>query len=99
MYPEIEIEAKLYICTQVVKKECDFSIKSLAQFINKMYVQDTQDSVQADAKLIRSEESVRLDLFRWGFHWGQNNNRPYFEGSDLVIKMLNFSAYTIPTDV
>ena len=47
-------------------------------------------------QLVRSEESCRVDLLKWGARWQSNKSRPYFEGherADVVEARESFVNY------
>ena len=95
MNPELETEAKLYVCEQVKRKECDFSAKKLAQFKTDLFYELNPDIQKPSGTsiLVRSESSVKRDLIKWGFSYGNNSKRPYFEGHerpDVVDHRLSF---------
>ena len=53
---------------------------------------------QVEDKLIRSEESCRVDLKKSGAKWDKNKNRRYFEGherEDVVANRKEFVDYFI----
>ncbi|RMZ94288.1 hypothetical protein BpHYR1_019663, partial [Brachionus plicatilis] len=58
-YPELEIEAKIYVDQQATKKECDFNLKDMAIFINDKYLEligeiKTCETKETNHNLIRS---------------------------------------------
>ena len=73
--------------------------KRFSIFINKQFNLLYGDTFnQVEDKLIRSEESCRVDLKKWGAKWDKNKNRPYFEGherEDVVAKRKEFVDYFI----
>ena len=99
LYPELEFQAKSYALEKASQKKSSFVVKDLAFFINKQFNLLYHDaSNQVEDKLIRSEESCRVDLKKWGAKWDKNKNRPYFEGherEDVVIKRKEFIDYFI----
>lgn len=99
LYPELETQAKSYALENASQKKCSFVVKDLAFFINKQFYFLYGDTFnQVEDKLIRSEQSCRVDLKKWGAKWDKNKNRPYFEGherEDVVTKRKEFVDYFI----
>ncbi|CAF1665546.1 unnamed protein product [Adineta ricciae] len=81
VYPDIENEAKAFAVSQCEQKAASFTTLELAQFINEKYCKINNIN-ENNFELIRSAESARLDLRRWGARFDTNANRPYFEGHD-----------------
>ncbi|CAF4933425.1 unnamed protein product, partial [Rotaria socialis] len=81
IYPELEEEARAFAVIECNKKAASFTAYELAQFIDNRYY-EINDIQKNDLKLVRSVESCRLDLRRWGAHFDINLNRPYFEGHE-----------------
>jgi hypothetical protein len=74
-------------------------VNELAKFINKRFFELYGDSFKEDfGELIRSEESCRTDLLRWGARWDSNTKRPYFEGherEDVLVQRRNFIDFLV----
>ena len=81
IYPELEEEARAFAVIQCNQKAASFTAYELAQFIDKQYY-EINEIQKNDSKLVRSVESCRLDLRRWGTRFDSNSNRPYFEGHE-----------------
>ena len=81
VFPEIELQGKVYAVNECRKKSADFSAIHLAEFIDGAFYQ-LSDTVKTTASLVRSIPSCRLDLRRWGARFDSNSQRPYFEGHD-----------------
>lgn len=95
IFPELEIEAKSFVIKVCSGKTADFAVADLAKFVDSEYYEVT-GIVKVDAGLIRSEQSCRLDLRRWGARSEANSQRPYFEGherSDVVAHRKQFVEY------
>ncbi|CAF1384088.1 unnamed protein product [Adineta ricciae] len=95
VFPELEIEAKLFAIESCSRKSADFTVINLANFIDKEFYKLTQTS-KLDTVLIRSVESCRLDLRRWGAKFEPNSQRPYFEGherQDVIVHRQEFISY------
>ena len=79
------------------KRECTFSIKSLARFLTTKFFEITNVNNESDENmLIRNEESIRQDLYRWGVKFGSNSTQPYFEGHerlDVINERTKFVDY------
>lgn len=92
-YPELEMEAKAYALNAASTKECTFDLNKLATFVDQRFREIYADKLKElnfdSDELIRSEESCRADLMKWGAKWDKNKNRPYFEGherEDVIVK-------------
>lgn len=81
VYPEIEIDAKLFVADACSKKSGNFTSIDLARHIDKLYYKVT-NTTKDQNELIRSERMCRLDLRRWGYRFDHNTQRPYFKGHD-----------------
>lgn len=101
LYPDLEQEAKAYALNNMSKKQSNFTVKELANFVNERYneLYKTSNNSQTDANdLIRSEESIRCDLMRWGAKYDANKKRPYFEGherEDVIKSRKEFCSHFI----
>ena len=82
IFPELELTAKAFALESCSKKSADFTAYDLAVFVDYNYFQLTDTVKSANDHLIRSVESCRLDLRRWGARFEANTQRPYFEGHD-----------------
>jgi hypothetical protein len=80
-FPEIEIDAKAYVAKACAQKSASFAIADLSKFVDDKFY-ETTGQLKTDEKLVRSESMCRLDVRRWGFRFGSNNQRPYFEGHE-----------------
>jgi hypothetical protein len=92
-FPELEIEAKVYIAEKCSKKECNLDVKSLTDFISRRFFEMTGETPDEEGYLIRSESTVLEDLKRWGASFDPNTKRPYFEGherEDVVEQRIKF---------
>jgi hypothetical protein len=98
LHPELELEAKNFALENIIKKEASFIARDLANFVNqRYYALYCPSNIEPDSlHLIRSVESIRCDLKRWGAKWDDNKGRPYFEGherDDVVVKRNEFIDY------
>ncbi|CAF0862631.1 unnamed protein product [Didymodactylos carnosus] len=94
-FPEIEVEAKMFVLEQCSKKSAAFKTSDLVKFIDDKYY-ETIESVKQLVEPVRSESSCRLDLRRWGAKFVPNSQRPYFEGherADVVKYREEFISY------
>ena len=83
--------------SHVLKKTAEFTAMDLAIFIDKKFYEITK-SVKSSDKLIRTPESCRIDLRRWGVRFKQNSQRPYFEGherNDVVVHRKEFVSHLL----
>ena len=95
-FPELEMEAKEFALEQASKTMCGFNCMELAKFINNRFRELYDFNIENEEQLVRSEESCRVDLLKWGACWDKNTNRPYFQGherADVVIKRKEFVDY------
>jgi len=83
-FPEIEISARAFAIEETSKKNCEFSIQKLSQFITDQYKKlELKDHVELEEfQQIRSESSIRLDMAKWGAKWCKNTKKPYFIGHE-----------------
>ena len=98
MFPDIGMEAKAYALNHALAKGCYFDVYSLAKFIDERFqemypelIDDDRDMEQQ--KLVRSVQSCRADILKWGAKFDPNTSRPYFEGherSDVVVQRKKF---------
>ena len=75
LYPELEMQAKSFAIDNASQKKSSFIVKDLAFFINQQFYLlygDTWNKEQKYQKLIRSEESCRVDLLKWGAKCDKN---------------------------
>lgn len=96
-YPDLEIEARQFLVEQCSKKESSFTVDTFAKFIDERFY-EMNDTIKNDLTLVRSIDSCRLDLRRFGATYTSNKNRPYFLGherDDVVEKRKEFVAYFI----
>jgi hypothetical protein len=92
LFPDLEIDAKVFVEEQVKKKDCSFSAHTLFNFMNEHYKELTGD----ECDMVRSERLLIYDLKRWGFKNKSNTKRPYFEGDerdDVVPERNKFVDY------
>jgi hypothetical protein len=82
LFPEIETNAKLFSVERCSRKSADFTSMDLAHYIDEQYYSITETVKDDNAALVRSSQSCRLDLRRWGARFESNGNRPYFEGHE-----------------
>ena len=80
-FPELKTEAKAFAIESCSRKSADFTVVDLANFVDMKFYELTQ-KVKVSNVLVRSVESCRLDLRRWGAKFRQNSQRPYFEGHE-----------------
>jgi len=93
--PDLQIEAKAHVSDACSRKTTDFSVASLAKFMNIRFCEITSFD-RLDGQLIRSIGRCRLDLTRWGARFETIGQRPYVEGherSDFVTHSNEFVNY------
>ena len=96
-YPDIESRAKAFAIEKASSKKASFCIQDLADFIDKTFREEYGQVLEEfgfdSNKKVRSVESCRVDLLKWGAKYEKNSNRPYFEGherEDVVKKRKEF---------
>jgi hypothetical protein len=101
-YPDIESRAKAFAIEKASSKKASFCIQDLADFIDKTFREEYGQVLEEfgfdSNKKVRSVESCRVDLLKWGAKYEKNSNRPYFEGherEDVVKKRKEFCEYFI----
>jgi hypothetical protein len=95
-FPELEIEAKMFVEEQANKKECSFNVNCLAKHLNQVYHELSGIPYTEGQQLIRSERMLLYDLENWEFRYKNNSNRMYFEGherEDVVADRERFVKY------
>ncbi|CAF4589324.1 unnamed protein product, partial [Didymodactylos carnosus] len=81
VFPELEIQARAFVVDTCSQKSSSFKAADLATFIDERYYK-INNLKKSASNLIRSIESCRLDIRRWGERHEANSNRPYFEGHE-----------------
>lgn len=81
-FPEIEIEAKNFIAEETKKKESNFTIKKLAQFITTKFFEKTNSEQEYPDELVRTETAIHNDLIKWGASYDPVSKKTYFEGHE-----------------
>jgi hypothetical protein len=81
LYPELEVDAKLFVADACSRKSADFRSIDLANYIDSSYYKLT-NRTKCQNELIRSEKMCRWDLRRWGYRFDLNTQRPYYKGHD-----------------
>ncbi|CAF3626850.1 unnamed protein product [Rotaria socialis] len=95
LHTDLEMEAKDFALQECSKKEATFTAETLPKFIDERFY-DLNNLKKAEDKLIRSIESCRLDLRRFGCKYTENKARPYFLGherEDVVQHREQFVTY------
>jgi hypothetical protein len=86
-FPELEQEAKAFALDAVSRKNCSFTVKELADFVDKRFREHFNmktGNQYHNKNIIRSTTTLRIDLIKWGFKFSKNKNRPYFLGHERV---------------
>lgn len=81
LYPELEELARLFTIEGCSRKDCSFTVKELADYIDDQYYILTEER-KGNQPLVRSVQSLRLDFRRWGIHYSANKIRPYWIGHE-----------------
>lgn len=82
IFPDIELSAKSYSVQRCSEKKADFDASELAKFIDSEFYEITSIEKSFNDLPIRSVQSCRLDLRKWGACFKANSQRPYFEGHE-----------------
>ncbi|CAF3044979.1 unnamed protein product [Rotaria socialis] len=96
-YPDLELEQKQFIYQEFSKTEATFTSETLARFIDQDFY-ELNNLKKIDQQFVRSVESCRLDLRRFGVKFTANSSRPYFLGherEDVVKNRQEFVKYFI----
>ncbi|CAF1307493.1 unnamed protein product, partial [Didymodactylos carnosus] len=99
VFPDIELSAKTYSIQRCAAKAADFDVSELAKFIDEQFYTITDVKKDPNDSLIRSMQSCRIDLRRWGARFESNSQRPYFEGherQDVVQHRTEFLQHFLP---
>ena len=75
------METRTFSVLQSQPKTARFTAYNLEQFIDKRYHEITNAN-KIDSNPVRSADSCRLDLLKWGTRFGKNASRPCFEEHD-----------------
>jgi len=96
-FPDLELEARQFVNEECSKKEASFTAESLARFIDNRFY-ELNDMKKVDQGFVRSVESCKLDLRRFGAKFTANAARPYFLGherEDVVQHREEFVKYFV----
>ncbi|CAF3880279.1 unnamed protein product [Rotaria sordida] len=99
VFPDIELLAKNYSVQRCGAKAADFDAFELEKFIDEQFYMITDIKKDPNNSLIRSVQSCRLDLRRWGARFESNSRYPYFEGherNDVVQHRIEFLRHFLP---
>jgi hypothetical protein len=97
VFPELEKEGKVFAMTHCSGKDLSFKVSDLTKFIDRRFHELTRAN-RLDDRSVRSDDSCRLDLHRWGGSFDQNSQRSYFkshEHSDVVKQREEFTSHFI----
>ncbi|CAF4259330.1 unnamed protein product [Rotaria magnacalcarata] len=78
---DLELEAKQFVFEQSSKTEATFTVGTLVIFIDNRFY-ELNNLKKVDQRLVRSIESCKLDLRRFGAKFTANSSRPYFLGHE-----------------
>lgn len=81
VYPELEIQGRRFAIEGASRKSASFTVQELAEYVDQQYYSLTGEAKETD-ELIRSVQSLRLDLRRWGIYYASNKLRPFFIGHE-----------------
>ncbi|CAF2049469.1 unnamed protein product, partial [Rotaria magnacalcarata] len=93
----LELEAKQFVYQECSKTEATFTAETLTRFIDQCFY-ELNNLKKIDQQFVRSVESCRLDLRRFGVKFTANSSRPYFlehEREDVVKHRQEFVKYFI----
>ncbi|CAF2156340.1 unnamed protein product [Rotaria magnacalcarata] len=80
-YPDLELEAKQFVFEECSKIEAPFTSGTLVIFIDNLFY-ELNNLKKVDQRLVRSVESCKLDLRRFGAKFTGNSLRSYFLGHE-----------------
>ena len=98
-FPRLELEAKAFAVSGAFSKDSSINTREIDKFVDKRFREFYREEFGEDylcEELVRSEESCRVDLLKWGARWDKNSNLPYFEGherADVVAKREEYVAH------
>lgn len=81
IYPELEIRGRQFAVDAASRKDASFTVQELAEYVDEHYYLLVGKKKETE-ELIRSIQSLRLDLRRWDIHYGVNKLRPFFIGHE-----------------
>ena len=89
LVPELQDDIKEFTIEKVSDRNCKFTVAELLSFSLKRL---NEYDARLDAKLFISRRFLDKLLINWGFYWGKNKARPYFNGHepDDVVEDRNF---------
>ena len=96
-YPHIELESKCFVIEQCLRKKSNLNAEVLAMFIDRRFY-EINETVKNDREYVRSVESCRLNLRRFGAKVTVSKNCPYFlghEGLDIIREYEKFINYFV----
>ncbi|CAF2953096.1 unnamed protein product [Rotaria sp. Silwood2] len=96
-YSDLELEANQFVYQECSKTDATFAAETLARFIEQLFY-ELNNQKKVDQQLVRSLESCKLDLRRFGAKYTANSSRPYFLGyerEDVVKHRKEFVKYFI----
>ena len=93
IYPTLKDYIKGYTIQKVSERNSKFTIQTLRNFaVNKPKEYTDNIDINFNNSVI-SERMLNTLLFSWGFYWGKNKARPFFNGherSDVIVLRENF---------
>ncbi|CAF2893742.1 unnamed protein product [Rotaria sp. Silwood2] len=96
-YSDLELEANQFVYQECSKTDATFAAETLARFIEQLFY-ELNNEKKVDQQLVRSLESCKLDLRRFGAKYTADSSRPYFLGyerEDVVKHRKEFVKYFI----
>ncbi|CAF4428758.1 unnamed protein product, partial [Rotaria sp. Silwood2] len=75
----LELEANQFVYQECSKADATFAAETLARFIEQLFY-ELNNQKKVDQQLVRSLESCKLDLRRFGAKYTADSSRPYFLG-------------------
>ena len=94
-YSELEIMARQFAVESCNRKSANLTVQELAKYVDEKFYELT-GLTKSDDHFVRTIESCRLDLRKWGIRYGSNKTRPYFLGHerfDVVEHRESFIKY------
>jgi hypothetical protein len=81
IYPELEIRGRKFAVEGASRKDASFTLQEFAEYLDEQYYLLTGEKKDTN-ELVRSVQSVSLDLRRWDINYGSNKLRPFFIGHE-----------------
>ena len=82
-HSKLEIMARQFAVEGCNRKSANFTVQELAKYVDEKFYELT-GLTKLDDHFVRTIESYRLDLRKWGIRYGTNKTLPYFLGHERL---------------